>query len=271
MTLSADGSLMSAKNLVIDTKEAVENSGVLQGKTVQIQAGLVQNTGRIQGGAIGIQSESDIYQGGLMTAADSVQLSAQHDVVMENTVTHLANQDVLNRTAGIAVTGDDGVLLVEAGHNIDLAGATLQALGDNGAVILNAGNDVNLTTQTLSAKKDMTLNSDNYLRTQRQTEVGTSIDAKGGVAVQAGQDINARAAYINSDDGTVAMAAGRDINLTTGREIAVDDFGLKHKESGLLSSTTTTVRTHDDHQTVLEPKKSCRTLTVWQLLSYYLR
>ena len=251
MTLSADGSLLSAKNLVIDTKEAVENSGVLQGKTVQIQAGLVQNTGRIQGGAIGIQSESDIYQGGLMTAADSVQLSAQHDVVMENTVTHLANQDVLNRTAGIAVTGDDGVLLVEAGHNIDLAGATLQALGDNGAVILNAGNDVNLTTQTLSAKKDMTLNSDNYLRTQRQTEVGTSLDAKGGVAVQAGQDINARAAYINSDDGTVAMAAGRDINLTTGREIAVDDFGLKHKESGLLSSSTTTIRTHDDHQTVL--------------------
>uniref|UniRef100_UPI002593E628 hemagglutinin repeat-containing protein n=2 Tax=Megasphaera TaxID=906 RepID=UPI002593E628 len=184
-------------------------------------------------------------------ATDSVQLSAQHDVVMDNTATHLANQDVLNRTAGIAVTGDDGVLLVEAGHNIDLAGATLQALGDNGAVILNAGNDVNLTTQTLSAKKDMTLNSDNYLRTQRQTEVGTSIDAKGGVAVQAGQDINARAAYINSDDGTVAMAAGRDINLTTGREIAVDDFGLKHKESGLLSSSTTTIRTHDDHQTVL--------------------
>lgn len=33
--------------------------------------------------------------------------------------------------------------------------------------------------------------------------------------------------------------------------IAVDDYGLKHKEKGLLSSTTTTVRTHDDHETVL--------------------
>lgn len=39
-------------------KIAVENSGVLQGKTVQIQAGVVQNTGRIQGGDIGITSES---------------------------------------------------------------------------------------------------------------------------------------------------------------------------------------------------------------------
>ena len=60
-----------------------------------------------------------------MTATDSVQLSAQHDVVMDNMATHLANQDVLNRTAGIAVTGDDGVLLVEAGYTIDLAGVTL--------------------------------------------------------------------------------------------------------------------------------------------------
>ena len=124
-------------------------------------------------------------------------------------------------------------------------------MGDNGAVILNAGQDVNLTTQTVSAKKDMTLDRDNYLRTQRQTEVGTSMDAKGGIAIEAGQDINARAAYVNSDEGTVAVAAGRDITLTTGRAMAVDDYGLKHTESGLLSSSTTTVRTHDAHQTVL--------------------
>lgn len=51
-------SSVCAKNLVIDAKEAVENCSVLQGKMVQIQAGVVQNTGRIQGGAIGITSES---------------------------------------------------------------------------------------------------------------------------------------------------------------------------------------------------------------------
>lgn len=51
-------SSVCAKNLLIDAKEAVENCSVLQGKMVQIQAGVVQNTGRIQGGAIGITSES---------------------------------------------------------------------------------------------------------------------------------------------------------------------------------------------------------------------
>jgi filamentous hemagglutinin len=57
------------------------------------------------------------------------------------------------------------------------------------------GSDVHLTTQTLAAKKDMTQDSDNYLRTQRQTEVGTAIDAKGGITLQAGHDIQARGAY----------------------------------------------------------------------------
>ena len=67
---------------------------------------------------------------------------------------------------------------------------------------------MNLTTLTLAAKKDMTLNQDNYLRTQRQTEAGTVINANGGVSLAAGRDITARSAYMNSDDGTVSLMAG---------------------------------------------------------------
>ena len=249
--LLADGSLISANTLIVDTKDAVTNSGIFVGKNVQVQAGFVDNAGHVQGQDVAIVSEHDIHQTGLITAADQLRMQAKGDITLENTVDHLANQDVLNRTAGIAVTGSQGVAVISAGRDLNLAGASLQALGEKGAVILQAGKNVNLTSQTLNARKDMTLNKDNYLRTQRQTEVGTSMEAKGGVAVQAGQDIHARAAYINSDNGTVAMAAGRDINFTTGRETAVDDYGLKHKESGLLSSSTTTVRTHDDHQRVL--------------------
>ena len=249
--LLADGSLISANTLIVDTKDAVTNSGILIGKNVQVQAGSVDNAGHVQGQDVAIVSENNIHQTGLITAADRLRMQAKGEITLENTVDHLANQDVLNRTAGIAVTGSQGVAVISAGRDLNLAGASLQALGEKGAVILQAGKNVNLTSQTLNARKDMTLNKDNYLRTQRQTEVGTSMEAKGGVAVQAGQDIHARAAYINSDNGTVAMAAGRDINFTTGRETAVDDYGLKHKESGLLSSSTTTVRTHDDHQRVL--------------------
>ena len=251
LTLTADGSLISANTLVIQTKEAVRNAGTLFGKTVQIQAGSLDNSGHIQGQKIAMVSENDIHQTGQVTASDRLQMQAKGNITIESTATHLANQDVLDRTAGIAVTSTDGVAIISAGQDLNLAGATLQALGRQGAVLLQAGNDVNLTTLTLAAKKDMTLNQDNYLRTQRQTEAGTVINANGGVSLAAGRDITARSAYMNSDDGTVSLMAGRNLALTAGRSVAVDDYGLKHKEKGLLSSTTTTVRTHDDHETVL--------------------
>ena len=251
LTLTADGSLISANTLVIQTKEAVRNAGTLFGKTIQIQAGSLDNSGRIQGQKIAMVSENDIHQTGQVTASDRLQMQAKGNITIESTATHLANQDVLDRTAGIAVTSTDGVAIISAGKDLDLAGATLQALGRQGAVLLQAGNDVNLTTLTLAAKKDMTLNQDNYLRTQRQTEAGTVINANGGVSLAAGRDITARSAYMNSDDGTVSLMSGRNLALTAGRSVAVDDYGLKHKEKGLLSSTTTTVRTHDDHETVL--------------------
>lgn len=56
---------------------------------------------------------------------------------MTDTLRHRKNQDSLDTTAGIAVKGKDGVLLMEAGKDIHLTGATLEALGDNGSLILH--------------------------------------------------------------------------------------------------------------------------------------
>ena len=56
---------------------------------------------------------------------------------MTDTLRHRKNQDSLDTTAGIAVKGKDGVLLIEAGKDIRLTGATLEALGDNGSLILH--------------------------------------------------------------------------------------------------------------------------------------
>lgn len=110
----------------------------------------------------------DITQNGLVSAEKKVSLYAYHNIAMQDTVLHEKNQYVLHTTAGIAVKGKDGVLLMEAGKDIHLTGATLEALGDNGSLILKAGNNIHLDTDTLEAKKDMTANSDNYIRFLRQ-------------------------------------------------------------------------------------------------------
>ena len=43
---------------------------------------------------------------------------------MTDTIRHGKNQDILDTTAGIAVKGKEGVLLMEAGENMSLTGAT---------------------------------------------------------------------------------------------------------------------------------------------------
>ena len=57
---------------------------------------------------------------------------------------------------------------MEAGDNMSLTGAVLSALGEEGSLILHAGKNLTMDTGSLEAKKDMTENSDNYIRFLRQ-------------------------------------------------------------------------------------------------------
>lgn len=163
---------------------------------------------------------------------------------------HEKNQDVLHTTAGIAVKGKDGILLMEAGKDIHLTGATLEALGDNGSLILKAGNNIHLDTDTLEAKKDMTENSDNYIRTYRKTEMANTLAAGKTITLAAGENLSARNTTVLSENGQITVAAKGDVNLENGYNESRDDYGLKYKERGLLSSKTTTIKSHDESKTV---------------------
>ena len=240
--LTEGGSLISAKNIVVETKDALKNAGTLYGENIIVQAGEIEHTGRMRAKNIGLKSEHDIDLRGSLVGDKKVFLEAENNITAKSTTEKLAHQDVLHTTAGIVVKGDEGVLVASAGKNIELVGATLSALGKNGSVILSAGENISLDTKKLQSEKDMTESAENYLRTKRGTELGTEIRAAGNISIAAGNDLTARAATIASAEGTTSLAAGNDIRLTAGRESAEDHYGHRHTESGFLSSTRTTIR-----------------------------
>ena len=247
LTLSPDGSIISARSIDIQTRENVNNRGLIFGKEdVRVGAKTFANEGDIYAGKASVKTSGDIRQNGSITAERKAELIAGGSISSENSIEHLAHQDVAHRMAGISVTGDSSTLTLDAQKNIDLKGASLSAGGKSGTVELNAGENIHLTTDTLSADKDMTLSGDNYLRTKRSTALGTSVKAGSDVSLTAGENIDARAAYIRSDEGNVNLKADKDISLTAGREIANDAYGIKYKAQGLLSSTTTTVRSRQE-------------------------
>ena len=263
LQLHTDGTLISANTLIMNAKKRIHNEGVIQGKTVVLASNQdIINSGHINADKVGLQSDTTIHQQGQIVGHDAVELQAKEDITFNNSTEHLKNQDVLHKTAGIAVTGDTGVMIVSAGNDVNLGGATIEALGKEGAITITAGRDINSTTDTLTAKKDMTQDGDNYLRTYRQTELGTTIEAGGNVSIGAQNDIKARNLTVSSDSGAVKVIGEHDVSIENGYSESKDAFALKYKEKGLLNKKETKIKTNDESKHALMSTVSGHTVVV---------
>ena len=263
LQLHTDGTLISANTLVMNAKKRIHNEGVIQGKTVVLASNQdIINNGHINADKVGLQSDTTIYQQGQIVGRDAVGLQAKENITFNNSIEHLTNQDVLHKTAGIAISGDTGVMIVSAGNDVNLGGATIEALGKEGAITITAGHDINSTTEILTAKKDMTQDGDNYLRTYRQTELGTTIEAGGNVSIGAKNDIKARNLTVSSDSGAVKVIGENDVSIENGYSESKDAFALKYKEKGLLNKKETKIKTNDESTNALMSTVSGHTVVV---------
>ena len=251
LRLTAGGSLISAKNISVETTNALKNAGTLYGENIRAHAGDIENEGMILAKDIALTSDTDIKTTGTIQGESSVLLDAKESIYAQSTTEKLPHQDVLDQTADISVRGDEGTLLMRAGKNIALTGASLSAQGKNSSIRLTAGNDIVLGTNRLQSEKDMTLDASNYLRTKRGTEFVTEIQADGNVSLAAGNDLSARAANVASENADVSLTAGNDVNITAGTETAEDHYAMRYKERGLFSSKTTAIRTDSEERSAL--------------------
>ena len=261
-TLTEDGSLISANTLITDTKDTLTNQGTLKGHTILTKSKNIVNKGTIFGNDIALKTSQDIMQSGIIEGENKVSLDAGRNIVMQDTIQHGKNQDILDTTAGIAVKGKEGVLLMQAGQDITMAGSTLAALGENGSMILSAGHNLTMGTDELTAKKDMTEDSDNYIRTYRKTETANTLTAGKDISLISSNDIKARNTTVASESGAITAKAANDVTIENGYNEATDDYGLKYKESGFLSHKTTAIKSHDESKTATGSTLSGDTVTI---------
>ena len=249
--LTEDGSLISANTLITDTQGTLTNQGTLKGNTIITKSKNIVNKGTIFGNDISLKASQDIVHSGIIEGENKILLDAGRNILMKDTVQHGKNQDILDTTAGIAVKGKEGVLLMQAGQDITMTGATLAALGKNGSMIFSAGHNLTMDTDSLEAKKDMTENNDNYIRTYRKTETANTLTAGKDISLISGNDIKTRSTTVASENGQISMKAADDVTIENGYNKAMDDYGLKYKESGFLSHKTTAIKSHDESKTAI--------------------
>ena len=244
--IDAMGAVVSGKSIIANTDSTFKNSGNMMADSIVVQANTVDNTGRFNANTVAIGATDSIRNTGAIHGNDSVTLRANNDISVEAETHQLANQDVLMQQGRIGVSNPKGTIDIHSNKDVHLTGAIITG-GDEGNISITSANTVNLDTKKLSAKKDMTLNAANYLRTDRGTEIGTQILGDGNVTVAAKNDVNIRQGVINSEHGATTIVAGNDVNIENGNTYSRDQYGLQYKEKGLLSRTVNTIRKDYEH------------------------
>ena len=247
--MDAMGGIISGKSIVSNTNTDILNQGIMTADTIVLGAHDVENTGRIDGRKVTIKASQDVINTGNIHGDKQVNINAGRDINVGAHVDRLQNQDVVGSQGTIGVA-DKGDLVLAAKRDVNLKG-TIVHTGDNSKATIEAGQNINLTTELLSAKKDMTINSDNYNRTDRRTELGTAILSDSHVNLHAGNDVNIRNGIVNNEHGVTSVEAGNDVTITNGQSYSRDEYGLKYKEKSLLSRTTNIIRTDHEHTGVL--------------------
>lgn len=248
-SVDAMGGIISGKSIVSNTNADILNQGIMTADTIVLGALDVQNTGRIDGRQVNIKASQDVINTGNIHGDKQVTINAGRDINVGAHVDRLEHHDIVSRQGTIGVA-KDGDLVLSAKRDVNLKGAIVHT-GDNSKATIEAGQNINLTTEALSSKKDMTVNSDNYNRTDRRTELGTAILSDSNVTLRAGNDVNIRDGIVNSEHGLTSVEAGNDVTITNGKSYSRDEYGLKYKEKSLLSRTTNIIRTDHEHTGVL--------------------
>ncbi len=111
-----------------------------------------------------------------------------------------------------------------------------------GATVLSAGHNLNLDTVRESFQEAIVWDSSNFRKEASHTDIGTAVRTVGDLRLNAGNDLNLKAANVTSELGALVATAGNTINLTTGEAFSYYDEAHRSKSKGLFSSTTTTSR-----------------------------
>ncbi len=226
-TINNSGALMSGKNVVINVKDELNNSGrILAQEQININAQTINQTAGIMAAdkLTAIAKDSITVNGGSLQAINHLGLQATNNINIGSTLTDKVYHDFgysnkkryITNTGSIIVHGEDSTLELHAGHDITLTAGYLASLGNDSKMNLTANNNI-----TLAAVKtqDWTLSQPsihNYYIMDIQQDKGSEIVSNGNVNMTAGNNVTAIAATVDVTD-KLGMEAGNAITINSGQ------------------------------------------------------
>ncbi|BEU74093.1 MULTISPECIES: hemagglutinin repeat-containing protein [Ralstonia solanacearum species complex] len=234
--ITGGGTLMAGNNVSFQAKGDVTNSGTIASRRVTVVTGdNIVNTGTLAGKTLLAQAAQDINNLGGHIQGDQVLLSAGRDVNLTSTTASTKNATTLGTNISQVASVAAGTLSIQAGRDANLTAAAINTSGD---ATITANRDVNLNALRQSSEEHVNWGNQNRSERSSYADAGTQIQSGGKLAIGAGQDVNATAAYANAT-GSIQVVAGRDVNLSAGQshqDVRDEHYQESH---GFLSSKST--------------------------------
>ncbi|MCA3174070.1 MAG: S-layer family protein, partial [Burkholderiales bacterium] len=266
--LNGQGALISGQSISLNVSGNLVNRGTVAGRQVLVlHAENLHNLGRMTGQDVSVQARTDLNNlGGRIDAGDSLSAVAGRDLNVTTTTRSQSNaqghRTHIDRVAGLYVTGGNGTLIAQAGRDLTLTAAEVANTSVTGSTVLVAGNDLKLGTVTQSRSDRIVWNAANWRQDGSSSDAGSRIQTQGDLTLMAGQDLQARAAELNSSQGQINLQAGRDISLSAGQSRIQVDEAHQHTSRGTFSKRTTTTRDTLDRTTAIGTSVSGQTVQI---------
>ncbi|WP_261314218.1 hemagglutinin repeat-containing protein [Burkholderia latens] len=234
--VTGEGAIISGKNVTVDADGAYKNSGTIASRNVTIiHADSIDNRGTVAGGTVVASADKDLNNLGGLIQGNTVALSAGRDINLTTTTSSATTKTGTATGIDRISTINAGMLHAAAGHDLNANAAAIATTGD---AVLAANKDVNLNAVRQSSQDAIKWDDRNHAEHSASRDIGTQIATGGNLAVVAGRDVNATAAYANAQ-GAIGVSAGHDVNLKAGEQSASAKDEHYRKEGGFLSSTST--------------------------------
>jgi filamentous hemagglutinin len=233
--LATNGALLAGKNIDLNLKGDLTNSGTIAGRQVtRITAENLNNLdGRIAGDTVKATARNDLNNiGGTIAANSALFVSAGRDINVTTTVNSTNNstanrsgnnnanrfsQTSVDRVAGLYVANPNGILAASAGRDLNLTGAIVANAGAGSRTQLQAVHDINIgAVETKRAEHiDFGANraGNNTLDQSSSTHIGSQVQAGGNLTMTAGNatsegDINITGSTVHAVGNLKASATG---------------------------------------------------------------
>ncbi|WP_051901482.1 hemagglutinin repeat-containing protein [Methylotenera sp. L2L1] len=251
--LSPTTGIMAGNSVTMQLSGDLVNQGTIAGRNfISLDAQNIQNLGgQIQADTTLLKANNDInIIGGQVIAKDAMLLEAGNDINLRSTTQSSQNSSGassfsrtnLDRVAGLYMDNPNAILIANAGNDANLIATTIINRGEGAVTQINAAQNINLGTVTIAEQNSSVRNAKNYVKHGGTQDIGSTIQTNGDIALNAGNDFNAKAANVASAAGAINVSANQDINITEGRETSNFDTARKVKKSGTFSSKTKTQR-----------------------------